>query len=285
MKSKKGFTLIELLVVIAIIALLVSILLPSLQKAREMARRAACGANLNGIGKALILYRSENKDRSPWVSNKGAMVYDATPLQGGADDPFKLDGDDTADGTNLFMQENLVLLVRNDNAGYKMFRCPSISSDGRTTEEDNKPWGFTANKEDGTAIQSENKTNLFIDYAYHLGYSNLNGTANPAPLSDQMSPSMAILADANMDTTGARVQTDVNEGAGYAAHKKDGFNYLSASLSVSWTETAKCGSQKDYLFGAGTGTPGLENVGAVGTPKANSDGSCDDSVLFWKAVP
>jgi prepilin-type N-terminal cleavage/methylation domain-containing protein len=56
----RGFTLIELLVVVSIIALLISILLPSLSKARERARAAACAANLQQIGIALTTYVQEN---------------------------------------------------------------------------------------------------------------------------------------------------------------------------------------------------------------------------------
>jgi prepilin-type N-terminal cleavage/methylation domain-containing protein/prepilin-type processing-associated H-X9-DG protein len=56
----RGFTLIELLVVVAIISLLISILLPSLTKARDLARTAICLGNLRSIGGALHMYASEN---------------------------------------------------------------------------------------------------------------------------------------------------------------------------------------------------------------------------------
>lgn len=59
----KGFTLIELLVVIAIIALLVSILLPSLNKAKFLAKSALCASNSKGIGTALHMFASDNDGR------------------------------------------------------------------------------------------------------------------------------------------------------------------------------------------------------------------------------
>ncbi len=64
-KHGRGFTLIELLVVIAIISLLVSILLPSLQRARDLAQSAVCMTNLRGIGPAVMMYADAANDLFP----------------------------------------------------------------------------------------------------------------------------------------------------------------------------------------------------------------------------
>ena len=69
-KTNKGFTLIELLVVIAIIALLLSIIMPSMRKVKMLAEEIICKNNIRQYGIATELYLTENKERfpDPWFS-------------------------------------------------------------------------------------------------------------------------------------------------------------------------------------------------------------------------
>jgi len=81
-RNHNAFTLIELLVVISIIAILMAILMPTLNRAREQGRRAACLSNLKQLGLAWVLYADEHDGRLV----NGAAGY-ANPSAGDARHP------------------------------------------------------------------------------------------------------------------------------------------------------------------------------------------------------
>jgi prepilin-type N-terminal cleavage/methylation domain-containing protein len=87
-RHRRGFTLIELLVVIAIIALLVSILLPSLQRARRQARRVVCLTNLRGMASAASMYAAGHDGSYPTAyrmeirgDQRRSLAWDFTTIQ------------------------------------------------------------------------------------------------------------------------------------------------------------------------------------------------------------
>jgi len=135
----RGFTLIELLVVIAIIGVLVGLLLPAVQTAREAARRMACGNNLKQIGVGLHNYASVNKAFPAaygWNNQAQAAAWQKAWGWGAKILPF-LEELQLADTLGVNRQEFNAALPGNNSASWpapmvaairtplSSFRCPS----------------------------------------------------------------------------------------------------------------------------------------------------------------
>ena len=77
-RKKLGFTLVELLVVIGIIALLISILRPALNRAREQARLTKCLSNIRNSGMLMTMYADQFKGKLPMHQGGGSWLWDVT---------------------------------------------------------------------------------------------------------------------------------------------------------------------------------------------------------------
>ena len=125
-RGKSGFTLIELLVVISIIALLIAILLPALQKARESAQIIKCASNVRELGLGLLLYTEDFKQYFPVCAEWwGGMSTNSISGQFG----YAVFGDPNAasyppEGRMVNPYVNLPTHVSVGSGAYELFQCP-----------------------------------------------------------------------------------------------------------------------------------------------------------------
>ena len=118
-RSHPGFTLVELLVVIGIIALLISILLPSLGKAREQANRVKCQSNMRQIGQGMLAYTNDNRGFYPMVSRNSGGLNNEDWLWWQSSRAASIGDSSTASYIGFSATNLAVLLCPTDNIEYR----------------------------------------------------------------------------------------------------------------------------------------------------------------------
>jgi prepilin-type N-terminal cleavage/methylation domain-containing protein/prepilin-type processing-associated H-X9-DG protein len=224
--NRRAFSLIELLVVIGIIGVLLAILLPTLERAREHANTAACAANLSQIGQALTIYANENHRDFPRTT-----YVPGAPLRAGtgstAADPFQAGGP-AANDTSA----PLFLLMRTQKLPAKIFADPY--TDAIAYEAD---------------IADPATHSNFTDYKKNLAYSVANPYPDPAVAKDYklqmpMPATFAVAADMNPGT----------DNSDSPNHELDGQNVLYGDGHVEFQKEPNCGTNHDDIYHNTVGT-------------------------------
>lgn len=207
----KGFTLIELLVVVGIIALMISILLPSLAKARELSRRTACGANMKALGTSCLVYSEANRGVFPTAlhfetlanGDKAAGVGDRRSFPDGwstltAGKPSVNNGSNTRGYFKLLMGGNRAYMQP------KQFICPSArtlqhkvqGTDVETTVASGdivKAWDFNGGQTSGS-----NSEITDLSYSMQVNLKRKDGDETlGGSLMNTQDPRKAVAADRN----------------------------------------------------------------------------------------
>jgi len=242
---------VELLVVIGIIALLISILLPSLSKAREQGNRIKCASNLRQIAMGMIHYANDSKGKFPrtyhdpgngGLSNNCKGGRGATP----AANPFDLASPSTpVDTNNAGASAYLLLRGRYVTAG--VFRCPSNS--------------YSEPIDEGTIDKFSNfptPMRNYNSYSYAANFPNKNANSANWKLDTSCKSDWPLAADINPGNGGDNMtnplKQDVEDVAWNDApremakgnsnnHKNVGQNVVYVDGHVSWWDTPFCGPE------------------------------------------
>jgi prepilin-type N-terminal cleavage/methylation domain-containing protein len=290
--KKTGFTLIELLVVVAIIALLIAILLPSLAKAREAAKRTVCGQNVKGILSSCNVYARDNENWWPTVgswhdvkdtpTSAGDSTYKNFLTSMGGTSSLARDQESAQvysqssqdQGTHVSPSRALWLLVRRGDMTAGGFKCPSSSDDViDPTSDVLRVYDF--------------KGYGFLSYGYQMPFVTIFNQCRPRQAID-VDPRHVFLGDKNPGMT---------RGTTEAVEFSDGTDSELISFNSTWVGPNGDGGTKlqsmppaNNAGAGGLGAPELTpvdlkpfnspNHGGRGDGQGQSVGRADGSVDF-----
>ncbi|HSI35449.1 MAG TPA: prepilin-type N-terminal cleavage/methylation domain-containing protein [Tepidisphaeraceae bacterium] len=214
---RPAFTLVELLVVIGIIALLISILLPSLSKAREQGNRVKCLSNMRQLGLAMQLYTGDNKGAVPRPSTATGQFEDWIYWQS-ARDP----------------NEGRLVKYQGDGGTFnpELYRCPSDSdASGRTykfsytiNEYISGHVGYNHPCRKLSSIRRASEIILFIDEA--------STSADDGCWAPQNYASQKVNVLSNRHDRGTETKDDPNLGKGNVLFVDGHSDWIERSLSL-----------------------------------------------------
>ena len=269
LSRSKGFTLVELLVVIGIIALLISILLPSLNRARETANRVKCSSNLRQVGQAILLYSNENKGNYPRTIYNPTGSGNNIALNASDDDtngvvaansfrdPFLKTGGSGPAPLDNDVNQAMFLLIRTQDITPEVFVCPSSNAEKDTYGGSLAP-GSGATAQNKTSFSSWQKN---LSYSYVNPYPNSVGVTNGYKLNTTVGAEFAVAADVNPGVSNQYdVKAPTNETssqkimqkANSPNHQGAGQSVLFGDGHVDFVQNPFCGVQRDCIYTIGT---------------------------------